>query len=92
MSGGAGSEEDQEEDGEDEKQKIVVKVGMVGDAQIGERAMPSPRPACARQRMLRCAACALAGKTSLMVKYVEGSFDEVCLMARQHVVRPLAQH
>ena len=49
MSGGAGSEEDQEEDGEDEKQKIVVKVGMVGDAQIGERAMPSPRPACARK-------------------------------------------
>jgi hypothetical protein len=44
MSGGAGSEEDQEEDGEDEKQKIVVKVGMVGDAQIGERAMPSPGP------------------------------------------------
>jgi GTPase SAR1 family protein len=23
-----------------------------------------------------------------MVKYVEGSFDEVCLMARQHVLRP----
>eukprot|EP00802_Teleaulax_amphioxeia_P019268 Tamp_19495.p1 GENE.Tamp_19495~~Tamp_19495.p1 ORF type:complete len:216 (-),score=61.29 Tamp_19495:397-1044(-) len=35
---------------EAEKQHIVVKVGMVGDAQIG--------------------------KTSLMVKYVEGAFDE----------------
>ena len=54
MSGGAGSEEDQEEDGEDEKQKIVVKVGMVGDAQIGERALPSRRSACARH------ACSLA--------------------------------
>ncbi|KAJ7040776.1 small GTPase [Mycena alexandri] len=34
----------------DEKNSVVIKVGMVGDSQIG--------------------------KTSLMVKYVEGSFDE----------------
>ncbi|KAG8794525.1 septum-promoting GTP-binding protein 1, partial [Serendipita sp. 399] len=34
----------------EEKNQVVVKVGMVGDSQIG--------------------------KTSLMVKYVEGSFDE----------------
>ena len=33
-----------------EKNSVVIKVGMVGDSQIG--------------------------KTSLMVKYVEGSFDE----------------
>ena len=33
---------------------VVIKVGMVGDSQIG--------------------------KTSLMVKYVEGSFDEVCTL------------
>jgi GTP-binding protein of the ras superfamily involved in termination of M-phase len=33
-----------------DKKKVVVKVGMVGDSQIG--------------------------KTSLMVKYVEGRFDE----------------
>ncbi len=45
---GLGSEEDQEEDGEEEKQKVVVKVGMVGDAQIGESALPSRRPACTR--------------------------------------------
>jgi len=38
-----------EEEGE-EKNSVVIKVGMVGDSQIG--------------------------KTSLMVKYVEGSFDE----------------
>mmetsp|Transcript_17803 Transcript_17803/g.35844 ORF Transcript_17803/g.35844 Transcript_17803/m.35844 type:complete len:216 (-) Transcript_17803:225-872(-) len=37
-------------DGESAKEQVVVKVGLVGDAQIG--------------------------KTSLMVKYVEGSFDE----------------
>lgn len=36
--------------GQKEKNHIVIKVGMVGDAQIG--------------------------KTSLMVKYVEGSWDE----------------
>jgi GTP-binding protein of the ras superfamily involved in termination of M-phase len=34
----------------EEKNSVVIKVGMVGDSQIG--------------------------KTSLMVKYVEGSFDE----------------
>lgn len=36
--------------GGDERNSVVIKVGMVGDSQIG--------------------------KTSLMVKYVEGSFDE----------------
>ncbi len=35
---------------EAKRNSVVIKVGMVGDAQIG--------------------------KTSLMVKYVEGSFDE----------------
>jgi GTPase SAR1 family protein len=40
----------------------------------------------ARKRTLRGATRVRAGKTSLMVKYVEGSFDEVCLMHR--VVRP----
>jgi GTP-binding protein of the ras superfamily involved in termination of M-phase len=35
---------------DEEKEEVMVKVGMVGDAQIG--------------------------KTSLMVKYVEGAFDE----------------
>ncbi|KAF9479510.1 small monomeric GTPase [Pholiota conissans] len=38
------------ENSNDEKNSVVIKVGMVGDSQIG--------------------------KTSLMVKYVEGSFDE----------------
>jgi GTP-binding protein of the ras superfamily involved in termination of M-phase len=37
-------------EGNGEKNSVVIKVGMVGDSQIG--------------------------KTSLMVKYVEGSFDE----------------
>ncbi|CAG8482302.1 7630_t:CDS:2 [Diversispora eburnea] len=39
-----------ENSGEAKRNSVVVKVGMVGDSQIG--------------------------KTSLMVKYVEGSFDE----------------
>jgi len=38
------------ESGESQKEQVVVKVGVVGDSQIG--------------------------KTSLMVKYVEGNFDE----------------
>lgn len=42
--GGAGVEEEEEE-GMEEKQQVVVKVGMVGDAQIGERPLPSRRPA-----------------------------------------------
>lgn len=37
-------------DGQSKNPSVVIKVGMVGDAQIG--------------------------KTSLMVKYVEGSWDE----------------
>jgi len=42
--------EDGSSSGLDKKSSVVIKVGMVGDSQIG--------------------------KTSLMVKYVEGSFDE----------------
>jgi GTPase SAR1 family protein len=49
----------------DQNSSVVIKVGMVGDSQIG--------------------------KTSLMVKYVEGSFDEVWM--RFHtLVTPLAHH
>jgi len=48
MSSGSGS--GRASGGEDGKNSLVLKVGMVGDSQIG--------------------------KTSLMVKYVEGSFDE----------------
>jgi len=44
---------------------VVIKVGMVGDSQIG--------------------------KTSLMVKYVEGSFDEVWTPSSFYG-RPLAHH
>lgn len=42
--------QDQRHSGQKEQSSVVIKVGMVGDAQIG--------------------------KTSLMVKYVEGSWDE----------------
>jgi len=45
------------------RNSVVIKVGMVGDAQIG--------------------------KTSLMVKYVEGSFDEDYI---QTLGRPKSRH
>ncbi|KAI0821071.1 small monomeric GTPase [Irpex lacteus] len=48
--GPSGQSSRQSVDASDEKNSVVIKVGMVGDSQIG--------------------------KTSLMVKYVEGSFDE----------------
>ena len=50
QSPGEGENEECAARSEVEKEEVVVKVGMVGDAQIG--------------------------KTSLMVKYVEGTFDE----------------
>ncbi|RXW17151.1 hypothetical protein EST38_g8703 [Candolleomyces aberdarensis] len=49
VAGPSGQNYQPQENG-DEKNSVVIKVGMVGDSQIG--------------------------KTSLMVKYVEGSFDE----------------
>jgi hypothetical protein len=48
-------EDDEEEDGKEEKQNVVVKVGMVGDAQIGERALFSRQPACVRRAWARAA-------------------------------------
>ncbi|KAI9018448.1 small GTPase [Hyaloraphidium curvatum] len=49
-SGGSEAGPPSQQPGEARKNSVVIKVGMVGDSQIG--------------------------KTSLMVKYVEGSFDE----------------
>jgi GTP-binding protein of the ras superfamily involved in termination of M-phase len=50
---------------EHKRNSVVIKVGMVGDAQIG--------------------------KTSLMVKYVEGSFDEDYIQTLGKVVSPPVQ-
>jgi hypothetical protein len=49
------------------QENVVVKIGMVGDAGVGE----APPQRCLRALTVH------PGKTSLMVKYVEGSFDEV---------------
>jgi Gtp-binding protein of the ras superfamily involved in termination of M-phase len=50
MSGSMQGQQQQQQDQQQKNPSVVIKVGMVGDAQIG--------------------------KTSLMVKYVEGSWDE----------------
>jgi hypothetical protein len=57
------------------QENVVVKIGMVGDAGVGQ-ASPT-----ALSR-LHGPVIIPAGKTSLMVKYVEGSFDEVPMQRR----------
>jgi hypothetical protein len=53
------------------QENVVVKIGMVGDAGVGESSCSVLTSCCMHGFMIS------AGKTSLMVKYVEGSFDEV---------------
>jgi hypothetical protein len=57
------------------QENVVVKIGMVGDAGVGRSSSTALSCHAACYSMHRF--IIRAGKTSLMVKYVEGSFDEV---------------
>lgn len=85
------------ETAEDEKNAVVIKVGMVGDSQVRHSSCTEPTGRRAAgwklglqesdrtggaDRLSVARTLALApqvGKTSMMVKYVEGSFESVHL-------------
>lgn len=65
---------------ESQDNKVVVKVGMVGDPQVCRTltlgVTSAPASSCCSSSHSRLCRPSQVGKTSMMVKYVEGNFDE----------------